>query len=459
MTKSDTESVSTPGMLPHPTTWRERPEAQAIPWPDHEKLESALGQLRKFPPLVFAGEIRTLREQLAKAEQGEAFLLQGGDCAEDFSRLNAVNIRETLRVLLQMAVVLTYATGRPVIKVGRIAGQYAKPRSAMTEMVGGIEMPSFRGENVNSPDSNLAARTPDPARLVTGYHYAASTLNLLRAFTKGGFADLHRVHAFNKEFAQNSPFGESYERIASQIDAALAFVKACGIDTEHLLEFQQVDFFTSHEALVLGYEDALTRQDHITGEHYCCSGHLLWIGDRTRQLDGAHVEFFKHVKNPVGMKVGPSISPDELLKLMEALNPQNERGRLTLICRFGAQKAVRMLPRLIRAVKRAGLNALWSCDPMHGNTFKSTSGYKTRHFHHILAELRTFFAVHEAEGTIPGGVHFELTGDSVTECLGGEEEIEDAHLAERYLTSCDPRLNARQSLELAFLMADALRKH
>lgn len=441
------------------SSWRQFPEAQSIPWPDLDKYEASLGRIRQMPPLVFAGEIRTLREQLAKAEQGEAFLLQGGDCAEDFSRLNAIGIRETLKVILQMAVVLTYATARPVIKVGRIAGQYAKPRSALTEVIGGVEMPSFRGENVNRPEPTLEARTPDPERLVLGYHFAASTLNLLRAFTKGGFADIHRVHAWNKEFVANSSYGQSYERIAQQIDASLAFFKACGIDTERMLEFQQTDFYTSHEALVLGYEEALTRQDSITGDWYDCSAHFVWIGDRTRQLDGAHLEFFKQVKNPIGIKVGPSCTPEELVRLIEALNPENERGRLTLICRFGHTKVVRSLPRMVRAVKRAGQNVLWSCDPMHGNTFKSTSGYKTRHFHHILTEIKTFFDVHEAEGTVPGGVHFELTGDDVTECLGGGQEIEDGNLGERYFTSCDPRLNAQQALEVAFLLAEALKKH
>lgn len=441
------------------SSWRSFPEAQAIPWPDLNRYEDALEQVRQMPPLVFAGEIRTLRDQLAKAEEGQAFLLQGGDCAEDFSRLNAVGIRETLKVLLQMAVVLTYATARPVIKVGRIAGQYAKPRSSLTEVINGVEMPSFRGENVNRPEADVDARRPDPQRLLMGYHYSASTLNLVRAFTKGGFADIHRVHAWNKEFVANTPYGQTYEKMAAQIDAALAFVKACGLDTERMLEFQQTDFYTSHEALVLGYEDALTRQDHISGAWYDCSAHFLWIGDRTRQLDGAHLEFFRNVGNPVGIKIGPSCSPEELLRLIEALNPHNERGRLTLICRFGHTKAVRHLPRLVRAVKRAGYNVLWSCDPMHGNTFKSTTGYKTRHFHHILTEIKTFFDVHDAEGTVPGGVHFELTGENVTECLGGGQEIEDVHLGERYFTNCDPRLNAQQALEVAFLLAEALKRH
>lgn len=440
------------------SSWRSCPEAQAIPWPSLEHYEAALARIRQMPPLVFAGEIRSLREQLSRAERGEAFLLQGGDCAEDFSRLTAVNIRETLKVLLQMAVVLTYATKKHVVKVGRIAGQYAKPRSSMTEVVNGVEMPAFRGENVNRPEPNAEARRPDPERLVMGYNFSASTLNLLRAFTKGGFADIHRVHAWNREFVAETSYGRAYEDMARQIDDALAFLKACGVDAQTMLQFQQVDFYTSHEALVLGYEDALTRQDHMTQEWYACSAHLLWIGDRTRQLDGAHVEFFKHVHNPLGVKVGPSCSPEELLKLIETLNPKNEHGRLTLICRFGHTKAVRMLPRLVRAVKRAGYNVLWSCDPMHGNTFKSDSGYKTRHFHHILTELKVFFDVHEAEGTIPGGVHFELTGDDVTECLGGGQEIEDSHLNERYLTNCDPRLNAKQALEVAFLLAEALNK-
>jgi len=445
---------------PRPSTsWRQVKEAQAVAWPDDGHYQGVIDQLRTLPPLVFSGEIRSLKAKLAAAAQGKGFLLQGGDCAEEFSRCKAENVRETLKVLLQMAVVLQYATAKPVIKVGRMAGQYGKPRSKPTEVVGGVEMASYRGDAVNGPAPTLEARTPDPNRLLRAYHCSSATQNLLRAFTKGGYADLHRVHAWNKEFVANSEMGQSYEQLAGEIDAALAFMKACGVDSTQMMEFQQVDFYTSHEALLLGYEDALTRCDSVSGDFYDCSAHLLWIGERTRQLDGAHVEFFRHTKNPIGVKIGPTCTPDELNRLIDTLNPENEWGRLTLITRFGATKIIKVLPRLVRAVTRAGQRVLWSCDPMHGNTYSAETGHKTRHFHHILAELKAFFAVHEAEGTIPGGVHFELTGDDVTECLGGDQRIEDQNLHERYLSSCDPRLNARQALEMAFLIADALNAH
>jgi len=431
--------------------------AQGIPWPDPEAYEAVLEELRTKPPLVLPSELRTMRSQLAAAARGEAFLLQGGDCAEEFARVHQAHIQDTLKVLLQMAVVLTYGSALPVIKVGRIAGQYAKPRSSLTEVINGVEMSSYRGDAVNQPEPTPEARRPDPNRLLEAYHKASQTLNLIRALTKGGFASIERVHAWNREFVKDSPVGESYAALERQIHAALGFMRACGVDTTGLPEFQQVDFYTSHEALILGYEDALVRQDPETGGWYACSGHLLWIGDRTRQLDGAHVEFFSKLDNPIAMKVGPSMKPDELNRLIEKLNPHNEYGRLTLITRFGADKIVRHLPRLVRAVTRAGQHVLWCCDPMHGNTFKSEGGQKTRHFHHILAEIKRFFDVHRAEKTFPGGLHFELTGADVTECLGGGQEIEDWNLAERYLTACDPRLNAQQALEVAFLVADALK--
>jgi len=442
-----------------PSKWKQLRDSQPISWPQPDQYEAVLTQIRAMPPLVFAGEIRTLKESLAEAAQGRAFLLQGGDCAEDFSRCTAVNIREALKVLLQMAIVLTYGSGKPVVKVARMAGQYGKPRSSATEVVNGIEMPSYRGDNVNLPIAEPLARIPDPNRLLMGYHYSAATLNLLRAFTKGGYADLHRIHAWNKEFVANSPAGQSYEALARQIDSALNFLKACGVNVERMLELQQVDVYTSHEALILGYEDALTRQDSITGDWYDCSAHFVWIGDRTRQLDGAHVDFMRQVKNPIGVKVGPTTSPDELNRLIEILNPDNEYGRLTLITRFGHEKVAKHLPDLIRAVSRAGQKVLWSCDPMHGNTFKADSGYKTRHFRDILLEIKGFFDIHESEGTIPGGVHFEMTGEDVTECLGGAQQIEDNHLANRYFTNCDPRLNAQQALEVAFLLAEGLKRH
>ncbi len=440
-----------------PSTWRDRPMAQGIPWPDMEAYEAVLEELQSKPPLVVPAELRALRAQLAEAAQGKAFLLQGGDCAEEFIRVRPDHIKDTLRVLLQMAVVLTYGSARPVIKVGRIAGQYAKPRSSLTEVINGVEMSSYRGDAVNRPEPTPEARRPDPNRLLNAYHKATQTLNLIRALTKTGFAAIDQVHAWNREFVKDSPVGESYAELERQIHAALGFMRACGVDTRSLPAFQQVDFYTSHEALILGYEDALVRQDEETGGWYACSGHLLWIGDRTRQLDGAHVEFFSKLDNPIAMKVGPTMKPDELNRLIEKLNPKNEYGRLTLITRFGADKIVRHMPRLVRAVTRAGQRVLWCCDPMHGNTFKSESGHKTRHFHHILAEIKRFFDVHRAEKTIPGGLHFELTGGDVTECLGGGQEIEDWNLAERYMTACDPRLNAQQALEVAFLVAEALK--
>ena len=438
------------------SSWQGYPALQQPNWPDKEQYNQVLQTIAKLPPLVFAGEIRDLKAQLAKAVRGEAFLLQGGDCSEEFSRCTAPNIRETLKVLLQMAVILTYAGGKPVVKVGRIAGQYAKPRSSDTEIVNGKEIPSYRGDMANSVEPVAEARIPDPTRMLQGYNMAAATLNLLRAFTRGGFGSLHRVQAWNQEFVRQSPMGRSYERLAKQINQALRFMDTIGIPTD-TPQLKQVQFFTSHEALFLGYEEALTREDSVDGGWYDCSAHMLWIGDRTRQIDGAHIEFLRGVLNPLGMKVGPKHDIDEILAIIEKLNPDNEPGRLTLITRFGAKDIEKHLPPLLRAVKRAGLNVLWSCDPMHANTFSAESGHKTRDFEDILSELRCFFELHWAEGTVPGGVHFELTGDNVTECIGGARKLSDEQLSLNYQTTCDPRLNAEQSLEMAFQIAEMIR--
>ncbi len=438
------------------SSWRDFSAWQQPNWPDSARLAEALATLGRLPPLVFAGEIRTLKKMLAQAVTGRAFLLQGGDCAEDFANCTAPGIRETLKVILQMAVVLSYAGGKPVIKVGRMAGQYAKPRSADTERVGGIDIPSYRGDMVNSPEPTLAARAPDPERMVKGYYLAAATMNILRAFTRGGYAGLHRVNAWNNEFVKTSPTGRSYERLARQIDNALQFMEVIGFDTDNPI-INEASFFTSHEALLLGYEEAMTRQDSTTGGWYDCSAHMLWIGDRTRQLDGAHIEFLSGVGNPIGMKVGPKHDLEELKRIIAKLNPENEAGRLTIITRFGAGQIERYLPGLLREMKGEGFNLVWSCDPMHGNTYTAESGHKTRNFNEILQEIQGFFEIHWAEGTVPGGIHFELTGNNVTECTGGGRNILDHNLAENYQTNCDPRLNAEQSLEIAFQIAEMLR--
>ncbi|HVX20362.1 MAG TPA: 3-deoxy-7-phosphoheptulonate synthase class II [Acidimicrobiales bacterium] len=438
-------------------SWRRRPAAQQPDWPDQERLKRAEARLAALPPLVVAGEARQLTGALAQVAEGKAFLLQAGDCAESFAEFAADNIRDKLKVVLQMAVALTYAAGVPVVKVGRIAGQFAKPRSQPTERVGQVELDSFRGHMVNDEAFDADARRPDPERLVTAYHQSAATLNLLRAFAKGGFADLSHVHAWNQEFVASSAEGRRYERIAGEIDRALRFMSACGIDLAAEGGLHQVDFWTSHEALILHYEEALTRRDSLTGDWVDTSAHLLWVGERTRQVDGAHVEFLSGVINPVGAKVGPAATPDEVVALCDRLDPHRVPGRLTLITRFGAGNVARLLPPLLEAVAGSGHPVVWACDPMHGNTFTSDGGRKTRRFDDILAELREFFAVHREAGTWPGGVHVELTGDDVTECLGGAEEILEDHLGQRYTTTCDPRLNARQSLDLAFRVAEFLR--
>ncbi|MFA5564924.1 MAG: 3-deoxy-7-phosphoheptulonate synthase class II [Acidimicrobiia bacterium] len=440
-----------------PSSWREFPAMQQPNWPDEAELDQVLKGLSTLPPLVFAGEARDLTSQLARVANGEAFLLQAGDCAESFDAFAADPIRDKLKIILQMAVVLSYSAGVPVIKVGRIAGQFAKPRSSDTERVGEVELPSFRGHMVNDSAFTEEARVPDPQRLLAAYHQSASTLNLLRAFTTGGFADLNQVHAWNREFVASSPSGKRYDEVASGIDSALRFMQVCGINTASDPQLYQADFWTSHEALILGYEEALTRQDSLTGDWYDTSAHMIWIGERTRQLDGAHIEFFRGVNNPVGVKIGPTATTEEVLAIIEALNPNRIPGRLTLITRMGAKNIEENLRPILRAVRDAGHPVAWVCDPMHGNTFTSNGGQKTRHLEDVLAEISGFFAAHRAESTWAGGVHIELTGDDVTECLGGSTEVLSEHLDRRYETVCDPRLNGRQSLDLAFRLAELLR--
>lgn len=438
-----------------PQSWRDK-TALHIPtdYPDPEALAAVEQELSGYPPLVFAGEARTLRSSLARVAKGEAFLLQGGDCAESFKEFHPNNIRDTFRVLLQMAVILTFGAGMPVVKVGRIAGQYAKPRSSPTETIDGETLPSYRGDNINAMEFSSGARTPDPSRLLQAYGRAAATLNLIRAFAYGGYADLRNVQKWNLEFVSGNPQEDRYRAIADKISESITFMEACGIDGSTVRAIREVDFYTSHEALLLGFESAMTRQDSITGDWYDTSAHMVWIGDRTRQPDGAHVEFCRGIENPIGMKCGPSLDPDELIRLLDILNPKNEEGRIVLISRFGDGKVEDGLPPLLRAVQREGRNVIWSCDPMHGNTVKAGSGYKTRHVDSILSEVGSFFDVCRTEGAVPGGVHFEMTGQNVTECLGGSREISEADLSSRYHTHCDPRLNASQSLDLAFILAD-----
>jgi len=441
-----------------PDSWRSKPIKQVPTYPDADALKAVEGTLRNYPPLVFAGEARSLKAELAEVCEGRAFLLQGGDCAESFAEFHPDNIRDTFRVLLQMAVVLTFAASSPIVKVGRIAGQFAKPRSSDTETIDGVELPSYRGDIVNGMDFTAEARVPDPERQLRAYSQAAATLNLIRAFAKGGYADLHYVHNWTLGFVADSPEGARYEELATRISEALDFMKACGIDSETAPQMRETAFYTSHEALLLGYEQAMTRVDSTTGDWYDTSAHMLWIGDRTRQIDHAHVEFCRGVNNPVGMKCGPTTEADDLLRIIDKLNPDNEAGRLTLIARFGAGNVEKHLPGLIRAVEREGRKVVWSCDPMHGNTIKASTGFKTRPVDRILAEVQEFMAVHRAEGTHAGGVHFEMTGRDVTECIGGAQAITEGDLSSRYHTHCDPRLNANQALELAFLIAEGLKK-
>jgi 3-deoxy-7-phosphoheptulonate synthase len=435
--------------------WRTKPRVQMPDYPDAAQLQSVEAQLAKYPPLVFAGEARRLKNHLAAVSRGEAFLLQGGDCAESFAEFSADNIRDTFKVMLQMAVVLTYAAKVPVVKVGRMAGQFAKPRSAPTEIINGVELPSYRGDIINELEFTPGARIPDPSRMLQAYTQAAASLNLLRAFSQGGFADIHRVHAWTLGFTEGSN-AERYRETANRISDALDFMTATGIHADNMHALETVEFYTSHEALLLEYEEALARIDSTSGKPVAGSGHMIWIGDRTRQPDGAHVEFCRGVQNPIGLKCGPTTSADDLKVLMEKLNPENEAGRLTLIARFGAGSVGDHLPRLIETVRAEGANVVWSCDAMHGNTIKAASGYKTRPFESVLREVQEFFAIHRAEGTVPGGVHFEMTGKDVTECTGGVRAVTDEDLSSRYHTACDPRLNASQSLELAFLVAEEL---
>ena len=441
-----------------PGSWREKPIKQVPQYPDAAALAAVETRLKSYPPLVFAGEARNLMSGLAQVAAGKAFLLQGGDCAESFAEFHPDNIRDTFRVILQMAVVLTFAAGMPVVKVGRIAGQFAKPRSEETETQGSVTLPSYRGDNINSLEFDPEGRKPDPERLLQGYGQSAATLNLLRAFATGGYADLHNVHRWTLDFIEGSPASERYRVLSDRIGESLAFMEACGVTPELVPQLRSTEFYTSHEALFLGYEQALTRIDSTSGHWYCTSAHLLWIGDRTRQPGGAHVEFCRGIKNPIGLKCGPSLAEDELLQLIDALNPENKPGRLTLICRFGADKIAEKFPRMLRRITREGRNVVWSCDPMHGNTIKSSTGYKTRPFDRVLKEVRSFFEIHRAEGTHAGGIHLELTGKDVTECLGGPQDISERDLASRYDTHCDPRLNASQAIDLAFLVAEALRE-
>ena len=438
-----------------PDSWKKFEASQQPAWPDNDSLQKVLDELSELPPLVFAGEARSLTQQLAAVSQGEAFLLQAGDCAESFDT-SADSIRDRLRVILQMAVILTYYTGVPVVKVGRIAGQFAKPRSSDTETVDGLELPSFRGHMVNDINFNEDSRAANPKRLLTAYNRAAATLNLLRAFTKGGFAALSRVHQWNREFVAASPAGQRYEILADEIDRAVSFMRACGVDGDKLSELSEVDFHTSHEALILGYEEALTRQDSLTGEWYDCSAHMLWIGERTRDLDSAHVEFLRGVNNPIGCKLGPDADPKDVLTLCETLNPDKVPGRLTLISRMGSETVSEKLPPILEAVKASEHPVVWVCDPMHGNTFSTENGHKTRDFDDILKEITGFFEAHNKVGTYPGGVHLELTGDDVTECLGGGAQLDASDLSRRYETMCDPRLNGTQSIDIAFRIAELL---
>ncbi len=440
------------------SSWRLKPIVQHPTYPDPEVLNKVEDILNKYPPLVFAEEARNLKKKLADATEGKAFLLQGGDCAESFAEFNADNIRDFFKVMLQMSVILTFAGGCPVVKVGRIAGQFAKPRSSDTETIGDVTLPSYRGDIINSIEFSEEARVPDPYRMLKAYNQSAATQNLLRAFARGGYADLHKVHQWNMGFVREGAVGERYRDLADRITQALHFMEACGITSENSPQIRETVLYSSHEALLLNYEEALTRRDSLTGKWYDCSAHMLWIGDRTRQVDGAHVEFLRGIDNPIGVKAGPSLSPDELLRLIDILNPNNEPGRLNVIVRMGAKKVQEGLPPLLRAVQREGRKVLWSCDPMHGNTIKTSNNYKTRVFDNVLEEVKNFFAIHKAEGTYAGGIHLEMTGKEVTECIGGAEQLTEENLQDRYHTHCDPRLNANQALELAFLIADTLKE-
>ncbi len=438
--------------------WKKLPAKHIPEYKDLKELNLVLDKIKKYPPLVFAGETRSLKKSLAKVVDGKAFLLQGGDCAESFAEFHPDNIRDTFKAILQMSLVLTYSTFLPIVKVGRIAGQFSKPRSALTEKKNGKELPSYLGDNINGMEFDEKAREPDAKRLFRAYSQSASTLNLLRAFSQGGFADLRQVHLWNLGFINNKTKGK-YKEIEDKISDAISFMEACGINPDTNRKLRTVNFYTSHEALLLPFEEAMTRVDSTTGEYHDTSAHFVWIGDRTRQLDGAHVEFCRGIKNPIGLKCGPTLKPDELIKLCNVLNPDNEPGRLTLISRFGASNVEKYLPKLIRAIKKEGLKVIWSCDPMHGNTIKATNGFKTRPFENVLKEVKNFFAIHPSEGTYAGGLHVEMTGQDVTECTGGAQKISEKELSDRYRTHCDPRLNATQALELAFMISEELKKN
>ena len=441
----------------NPSSWRDKPILQQPTYPNQAELDSVLKELRNYPPLVFAGEARTLKSQLANVSKGKAFLLQGGDCAESFSEFHSDNIRDTFKALLQMSVVMTYAAGLPVVKVGRLGGQFAKPRSSNTETFNGVTLDSYRGDIINGVEFTKEARVPDPKRMIHAYNQSAATQNLIRAFASGGLADLHQIHQWNLDFAHQNAVTAKYEKLSEDIEKSLQFMEACGINSKTYRTLRETDFYTSHEALLLPYEEAFTRKDSLTGDWYNTAAHMVWIGDRTRQLDGAHIEYMRGINNPIGIKAGPSMDPEDLIKLCQRLNPQNEEGRLNVIVRMGANKVGDGMPALIRAIEREGINVVWSCDPMHGNTIKSSNNYKTRPVDDILTEMKQFFQVHRAEGTFAGGVHLEMTGKNVTECIGGSFTVTEEDLSSRYHTHCDPRLNADQALELAFLIADSLK--
>jgi len=443
----------------NPSSWRDFPIKQQPTYTDIEKLHKVENELKTYPPLIFAGEALNLKKDLAKVVRGDAFLLQGGDCAESFAAFNANNIKDLFKVMMQMAVILTFSGGCPVVKVGRVAGQFAKPRSADFEEINGISFPSYRGDIINDIDFDEKSRNPKAKKLLKAYNQSASTLNLLRAFSRGGMADLNQLHLWNLDFVKDNALGVKYEEMANRISQTLQFMKACGITSDNTPQLSQTTLYTSHEALLLNYEEALTRKDSITGDWFDCSAHMLWIGDRTRELDGAHIEYFRGIKNPIGCKVGPSMKEDELIKLIDALNPLNEAGRLNLIVRMGASKVGDIFPNLLKKVKAEGRNVLWSCDPMHGNTIKADNGYKTRDFDAILSEVKQFFQIHKSEGTYAGGIHLEMTGQNVTECTGScSSAVTQESLSSRYHTQCDPRLNADQALELAFMIADTLKE-
>jgi 3-deoxy-7-phosphoheptulonate synthase len=442
-----------------PDSWRKLPIKQQPTYKNQEELKAVEQELSSYPPLIFAGEARALKEQFAKAARGEAFLLQGGDCAESFKAFDAENIKSLFKLMMQMSVVLTYSSGKPVVKVGRVAGQFAKPRSSDFEEINGVKYPSYRGDIINDIETDLEKREPNPQNLLKAYNQSAATMNLLRAFSRGGMADLNKVHEWNLEYMKNHELGEKYEELSNKISESLAFMKACGIDSSNTPALNETKLFTSHEALLLNYEQTMTRKDSLTGQWYDCSAHMLWIGDRTRDLKEAHIEYFRGIQNPIGCKVGPTMGEDELIELIDALNPNNEEGRLNLIVRMGASKIKEHFPKLLKKVRDANKNVLWSCDPMHGNVEKTSNGYKTRDFSNILSEVEQFFAIHKEHGTVAGGIHLEMTGLDVTECTGSAScNISTEDLTSRYHTQCDPRLNADQALELAFTIADTLKK-